>query len=86
MIGGIEGTKYWRDAMMRPCPPMDIPAIECDVFATLSRMRDEHPEIAAVLCECTSFPLVSKQLRAASRLPVFDITVLNKMMLDSALQ
>ncbi|MGX9144670.1 hypothetical protein [Mesorhizobium sp. 128a] len=86
VIGGIEGTKYWRDAMMRPCPPMDIPAIERDVFARLSRMRDENPEIAAVLCECTSFPLISKQLRAASGLPVFDITVLNKMMVAAALQ
>ncbi|TIL34710.1 MAG: hypothetical protein E5Y85_09485 [Mesorhizobium sp.] len=76
VIAGIEGTKYWHDAMLRPLPPIDVPAIERDVAACVARLRAQHPEIAAILFECTAFPLVAKSIRDMTELPVYDITSL----------
>ncbi|WP_426411737.1 hypothetical protein [Bradyrhizobium ganzhouense] len=83
IIGGIEGTKYWHDGLKRPWPPIDVAAVEADVGACLTRLRKTHPEIAAVLFECATFPLVAPAIRRIAKLPVYDITTLCWMTIAS---
>jgi len=83
VIGGIEGGNYLPQAMQRPLPPTDVAAVEADVIACVARIRAAHPEIAAILFECTAFPLVAPTIRRVTNLPVYDITNLCRLTLAS---
>lgn len=84
VIGGIEGGKLWENEMKRPPLPTDNANIETDVAACIARLRAAHPEIAALLFECTAFPRVTPAIRNATRLPVYDITTLCRLTFVSA--
>jgi hypothetical protein len=86
VIGGIEGGKLLQNEMMRPPPPTDIADIEKDVVACVMRLRVAHPQIAALLFECTGFPLVTPAIRRMTGLPIYDITTLCRMTLASVAQ
>jgi hypothetical protein len=83
VVGGIEGGKYWHDERKRPVPPTDVAAIEADVSACIARLRAADPKIAAVLFECAGFPTVASNIRRITKLPVYDITNLCRLMLAS---
>lgn len=84
VVGGIEGSKYWHDGFKRPLPPPDVAAIETAVTTCVARLHAAHQEIAAILFECTAFPLVAPVIRRITKLPVYDITSLCRMMIPSA--
>lgn len=83
VIGGIEGGELWQNEMKRPPPITDIASIERDVVSCLSRLRAEHPEIAAVLFECTAFPIIAAAIRRLTELPIYDIATLCQLTLAS---
>lgn len=83
VIGGIEGGKYYKQAMQRPLPPPDLAAIESDVAGCIERLRAAHPEIAAILFECTAFPMVAASMRRMTKLPIYDITTLCRLTIAS---
>lgn len=83
VIGGIEGGELWQNEMKRPPPPTDTAAIETEVAACIARLRGTHSEIAAILFECTAFPLVASAMRRTTGLPIYDITTLCRMTLAS---
>ncbi|MET4519951.1 hypothetical protein [Bradyrhizobium sp. I1.7.5] len=83
VIGGIEGGVLWQNEMKRPPPPTEVSEIEKDVIACVERLRSAHPEIAAILFECTGFPLVAPAMRGMTKLPIYDITTLCRMTLAS---
>jgi len=83
VIGGVEGGRFWQEALMRPPVWSGVEAVENDVAACLTRLRAEHPGIAAVLFECTAFAMVARAIRKVSGLPVYDITTAARLTLAS---
>ncbi|MER9178378.1 hypothetical protein NKH72_33535 [Mesorhizobium sp. M0955] len=83
LIGGIEGGKLLRNALMRPPIPTDVADIETEVAACVAQLRAAHPEIAALLFECTGFPYVTPAIRLSTGLPIYDITDLCRLTLAS---
>ncbi|UCI31798.1 hypothetical protein [Mesorhizobium sp. B4-1-4] len=83
VVGGIEGGKLLQNEMMRPPPPTDVADIEKDVVACVARLQEAHPKIAAILFECTAFPLVTPTIRRSTGLPIYDITDLCRLTLAS---
>lgn len=83
VIGGIEGGKYWHDGFKRPIPPTDVSAIKADVSARIAVLREAHPEIAAILFECTAFPAIAGGTRRSTNLPIYDITDLCRITMAS---
>jgi hypothetical protein len=83
VIGGIEGGVFWHNELKRPPPPTDPADIEADVAACIVRLREAHPEIAAILFECAGFPIVASAIRRRFGLPVFDITDLSRMAMSA---
>ncbi|MER8772174.1 hypothetical protein NKH63_26060 [Mesorhizobium sp. M0960] len=57
--------------------------LEIDIAACIAQLRAEHPDIAAILFECTLFPVVTSAIRRAVKLPVYDITTLVRMTFES---
>lgn len=62
--------------MMRPTQPTSVTEIEADVAACVARLRDVHPEIAAILFECTMFPMITPAIRRVTGLPIYDTATL----------
>lgn len=83
VIGGIEGGKLLENEMKRPPSSTDLADIEIDVAACVARLRTAHSGIAALLFECTAFPLVTPAIRLITRLPIYDITTLCRMTMAS---
>ncbi|RWP25854.1 MAG: hypothetical protein EOR01_02945 [Mesorhizobium sp.] len=83
VIGGVEGGKFLRDALKLPPISTDVADIELEVAACVTRLRAAHPEIAALLFECTGFPLVKSAIWRSSGLPIYDITDLCRLTLAS---
>ncbi|TWB86063.1 hypothetical protein FBZ93_1293 [Bradyrhizobium macuxiense] len=83
VIDGIEGGKYYQNEMKRPPLQTSVADIERDVVACVSRLRAVHPEIAAILFECTGLPSVAPAIRRLTGLPVYDITTLCRLTMAS---
>lgn len=84
VIGGIEGGALLRNEMMRPPPPTSTAEIEADVLARVAQLRAAHPDIGALLFECTAFPRVTPAIRKATGLPIYDIAMLCRATMASA--
>lgn len=78
----IDGLRA-DDAMRRDIlggTPSSFAARERDVVAAGVRLVASHPEVGAIVCECTNFPPHRMALQAATGRPVFDIvTALNDL-------
>ncbi|MGX9181946.1 hypothetical protein [Mesorhizobium sp. BHbdii] len=83
IIGGIEGGKLLRNALTRPPILTDVADIETEVAGCVAQLRAANPEIAALLFECTGFPLVTPAIRRSTGLPIYDITDLCRLTLAS---
>jgi Asp/Glu/hydantoin racemase len=46
-------------------------------------MLEAHPEIGAIVLECTNMPPYRADIQAATGVPVFDITTLVRMLHDA---
>ncbi|WP_352967896.1 hypothetical protein [Mesorhizobium sp. M0871] len=79
VIGGIEGGRLLRNELVRPPIPTSVADIEQEVGDCISRLRAAHPEIAAILFECTAFPVVTSRMRRSTGLPIYDITNLSRL-------
>ncbi|ESX66367.1 hypothetical protein X757_31810 [Mesorhizobium sp. LSHC414A00] len=83
VVGGIEGGKLLRNALMRPPVVTDVADIEMEVANCVAELRAAHPEVAALLFECTALPYVTLSIRRSTGLPVYDITDLCRLTLES---
>ncbi|MDA9535730.1 hypothetical protein ACM41_05410 [Bradyrhizobium sp. CCBAU 21362] len=83
VIGGLEGIKFWHDEHKRPAPPVDYSAINTDLSACIARLRSEHPGTAAILFECTAFPVIAPVMHRSTELPIYDTTNLCRLTMAS---
>ncbi|SFQ36526.1 hypothetical protein SAMN05216330_1341 [Bradyrhizobium sp. Ghvi] len=83
VIGGIEGGKLWHNEMRRTPLATSLADIQQEVAGCVAQLRAVHPEIGAILFECTVFPLVAPVIRQITGLPVYDITTLCRMTFSS---
>ena len=59
-------------------PYLDNEALRRDLVNVVSNLYKEHPEIGAVLLECSDLPPYAASIHAATGLPVFDfLTLIN---------
>nr|WP_210314609.1 hypothetical protein [Rhizobium lentis] len=83
VIGGLEHSQTWINEMKRPPDPTDAVILEQDVCACIEKLRLIHPEIRAILLECTMFPRIAQPVRRFTGLPVYDVTTLCRMVMES---
>ena len=52
---------------------LDLALVHQDIVAAAMRLTKRHPEIGAVVFECTNMPPYAEAVRVATGLPVFDV-------------
>ncbi|AUW47439.1 hypothetical protein CUJ84_pRLN3000314 (plasmid) [Rhizobium leguminosarum] len=83
VVSGIENTPTWQNEMKRPPVRTELSVLREDVCSRVEQLREKHPEIKALLLECTMFPRIARSLRRSTGLPVYDVTTLGRMLMES---
>ncbi len=73
-IAGTEnGKEFFRVLIRAEKNDMDIDLAERDVVEAGGELARAHPEIGALVLECTNMPPYAATLQAATGLPVYDV-------------
>jgi Asp/Glu/hydantoin racemase len=83
VVAGLETEKEFTRVLLEDLPALDVEAARQEHLTVARRMLAEHPEVGAIVLECTNMPPYRTEIQAATGLPVFDITSLVRMVHDS---
>jgi Asp/Glu/hydantoin racemase len=73
VTGTENGREFFRVLIRAEKEEMDIDHAEQDVVEAARRLVAEHPEVGAIVLECTNMPPYAAAVAAATGLPVYDI-------------
>jgi Asp/Glu/hydantoin racemase len=76
-VMGLENAKEWSKIFENPDEKFDIDAVTEEIIGVARKGVAKHPEIGAIVLECTDLPPYAAKIREAVNLPVFDF---NSMM------
>jgi Asp/Glu/hydantoin racemase len=72
VVAGLEAAEALYRPIMDNAGPLDVDAATEQVVATACALRDAHPELGALVLECTNLPPYAARIQAATGLPVWD--------------
>jgi Asp/Glu/hydantoin racemase len=75
-VGGIPADSVFRRNLMGDEPVVSHAAHERDMMQAAETLLAAHPDIGALVLECTNMPPYSAALQARFGLPVYDIVTL----------
>ncbi|GAA2097149.1 hypothetical protein [Brevibacterium salitolerans] len=85
VVAGMQGKPAFRAAILDQTAPLDPERIRAEVLEVGAELIRAHPEVRALLLECTNLPPYAPALAEASGLPVFDaLTLCHALMSHSA--
>ena len=76
VVGTEDGAEFFRVLISGEKQDLDVGLAERDVLDAGRRLMAAHPDVAAVVLECTNMPPYAAALRAALGVPVFDVYTL----------
>jgi maleate cis-trans isomerase len=76
VVAGVEDTGEFAKVRRDPHADLDVERFKAEVVATAKAMVAGHPDICALVLECTDLPPCSAALRQELGLPVFDYVTL----------
>jgi len=83
VVAGLETEKEFTRVLLEDLPTLDVEQARAEHVAVAQRMLAPHPEIGAIVLECTNMPPYRADIQAATQLPVFDIATLVRMVHDA---
>jgi len=72
-VEGVDPAGEFATRILGDHTMLDLAAAERDVVEAALRLTRRHPEVAAIVLECTNMPPYSKAVRRATHLPVYDV-------------
>jgi hypothetical protein len=73
LVGTENGKEFFRVLIKAEKDDMDIAQAERDVVEAGKALVAEHPDVGAIVLECTNMPPYAAALQAEVGLPVYDI-------------
>jgi len=81
---GLALDSRFRATVLEDRSELDVDEAERATVAAAERLIARHPEVGAIVLECTNMPPYADAVRAATGLPVHDITTLVRARLGAA--
>jgi Asp/Glu/Hydantoin racemase. len=78
VIYGMEEQDEFRTSVLEEKGTMDSDLVEKEVVGVAEKMVREHPEVAAIVLECSDLPPYAAAVHAATGRPVFDFITMIK--------
>ena len=75
-VAGMETEKEFTRVMLGDEPELDVDAAREEHVRVARRLVAEHPDIGALVLECTNMPPYAADIQGETGLPVFDIVSL----------
>lgn len=75
-IEGLAPDSAFQRTLLDNRPELDTVEAQAATVAAATRLAALHPDLGAIVLECTNMPPYADAVRAATRLPVHDITTL----------
>ena len=72
VVHGMEDYEHFRTSILEEGGELDSDLIEEEVVAEACKMRELHPDMGAIVLECSLMPPYSSAVQKATGLPVFD--------------
>ena len=82
-VAGMEGEKEFTRVMLGDELEMDVDLAREEHVRVARRLMAEHPDIGAIVLECTNMPPYAADIQRETGRPVFDITTLVRMAHDA---
>src|SRR5438552_955835 len=82
-VVGMETEKEFTRVMLDDELELDVDAARDEHVRVARRLVSEHPDIGAIVLECTNMPPYAADIRRETGLAVFDITSLVRMAHDA---
>ncbi len=79
VVAGLETEKEFTRALLDDLLTLDVEAARQEHLSVVGRMLADHPEVGAIVLECTNMPPYRADIQLLTGLPVFDITTLVRM-------
>lgn len=76
---GLEDCQEFTEVVFSDKPDMDVDAVQSEVLRAADTLISHHPEVGAILLECSLLPPFAYAVQQATKLPVFDFTTLINM-------
>src|SRR5215475_12508868 len=73
LVGTEKGREFYRTLILGEQQDMDVEAAEQDILDAGRSLLAAHPEVGAIVLECTNMPPYAAALHEALGLPVHDI-------------
>lgn len=86
VLVGLETEKEFTRVLLDDQAELDVELARQEHLTVARRLVEEHPEIGAIVLECTNMPPYRADIQAATGRPVFDITTLVRMVHDAVSQ
>ncbi len=83
VVAGLEGEKEFSRVLLDDLLTLDVEAAREEHVRIARRLIAEHPEVGAIVLECTNMPPYRADIQRATGLPVFDIVTLVRMVHDA---
>ena len=73
MVGTENGREFFRVLIKAEKDDMDVALAEQDILDARKALVARHPDVGAIVLECTNMPPYAAALQQAVGLPVYDI-------------
>jgi Asp/Glu/hydantoin racemase len=73
VVGTEEGREFFRVLILGESQDMNVDLAEADILDAGHRLMTRHPDIGAIVLECTNMPPYAAALRRTLGVPIFDI-------------
>jgi hypothetical protein len=78
VIAGMEDQPHFREAILEEGGELDTDLIEAETIVCAEELKAKHPDMAAIVLECSILPPYAKAVQEKTGLPVFDfVTMIN---------
>ncbi|MGE0424871.1 MAG: aspartate/glutamate racemase family protein [Reyranellaceae bacterium] len=72
-VGTERGREFFRTLILGEKEDMDVERAEQDILEAGRALMQSHPDIGAIVLECTNMPPYAAALREALQVPIYDI-------------
>lgn len=85
-VQGLENSKEFREAILEEKGTLDSDLMEAEVVEAAQAMTASHPDIAAIVLECSDLPPFAYAVQQAVSRPVFDFNTMIKHVQTAVVQ
>lgn len=76
VVHGMEDYDHFKWAILEEGGELDSDLIEEEVVTEAKKMHEQHPDLGAIVLECSLMPPYSSAVQKATGLPVFDFVTM----------